>query len=1506
MKNLTDNYLGMGELPCRDNIVYLLGKTGAGKSTFLNYIAGKSFSATKDGLETIIKMDDPIAEIGHGSISKTFKPTLWKQEKTGNLPLCYYDTPGLSDNRGAAYDIIKAFFLQSLGNEVNSLRIILLAEEDSLVDKRGQGFVELATDLEKLVGKEGIKRLYDTTSLIITKSKHSLSDIRREIEKKVKDFKSEEVRGLFQALLDKKRIKNLKKIEEGNYSSGQALGEETPATYEVLIRSTTPITPYFLDSQNQNRSLFNIVVSSDTFRTIVECSDFFNNNIKKAVGNLGENIQAHYANLLKEQMPLNDTIVKSWHTSWKNLRDQELKNLSIETPQGLLNRLTENVKKNNITDTSQRNTTLVLKTLKQQGDYLSFFKKIPEMVTQYLTDSWIAGLAPLVNNLEQLEKIHSNGTYFQTERNTTLVIKGYFPKMDLIVNELNKDIYKSITDVRIFALETLTFNRNFLLPQGNVSIISPQWILSGDPHNAVSRDKWMIDLKGKDAQILAIPQAENAPHSTGQDGKDGSPGKPGQSGGNFFGIGDYFFDGILTININGGKGGDGQHGGHGDNGKDGIDADLNAVSTDDKDGEWETEGSGIGIWHKPSQKYCYKNGVSGGKGGNGGKGGEKGQGGLGGESILIRLQELQAEKLNGTQGSSGDEGRAGHYGTGGKNGKKAIAEYYYTKKGALFFRWKLSQRYPDADPNPTHALSGFSPSEKDSEGQVQPSSQNTINIPEVINSYKIFWRESINQLEKPEYQHNIMIQAQKDLLKSFLQKLEDHSEVKKKSNSSSFAKELTSLEEQYVQLKELNFLPHYKSFLFRIKEYAHDTSQLAPADQKALRFLQTTTLSRICHLQAVSEPSLVTDIPGFLKFIKKNIQIFEELEKEKQIDFYKEEYQQHIVPKIQEANDFIKLLGKEVKETNDTLNNHINKLMKEIKDLKEKKIEEQKDLIQKQEDLRKAMPLKMFLNVLSLGTKGLGFLGETGKMVGGLFDAGLGGIRSGFLPSSSDQDKLNAFPKAVDNMINIVQQSANELSPETSTQQSVIEERLNEQALYFNQGTGEWAAFKVNYEKIKSPQVKEEILKNLEKDTKHNKSSKEKQKVILEKAKVSVDVALAGVNFYNEYKSDQSQMEELSRAIKKSKEELKKCEVLERKVSEEFTPYVEEVKKTVSNFQNNQDKSSVALDVQKWNIRKYLMNVQDVIQDFTEGFNVEKDFRRSLEKMKGALETVLQLYERIQNFQDQMTLASYVANLQTPYFSDMPKEEPLHSELLNLKKMTNNYIILERYAKAINAVQQWAFPFESYFVGEFENLHFNKTLSTEDTVNRAIGNLGKLEDRVEQYETTIVNFIDKDIVKSDFRLKYKGNRPFFTWNFSNYEREIKKVLQGEEVILKAEIFPNTLSAVKFNKMELALSHSNSTQDASLQEMLKNYRFTLTHQGDSFYKWKNQTYKISSGAFKISCHFERMKETQEPNGCNPIYEKLAGKYYLLSPYAYWAIGIEPSEQLSDSDREFYKQ
>lgn len=141
------------------DVVLVVGKTGTGKSTLIQALAGRTLrkaeyrSSVKRGKETetaskvVYEAADPLPgfDIGHGKTSKTscigcFDPEKIRRDagiEGSASKLVYIDSPGFEDTSGQEADIATSVMLSEVAKRCRTLRFVILISFVSLLEDRG-------------------------------------------------------------------------------------------------------------------------------------------------------------------------------------------------------------------------------------------------------------------------------------------------------------------------------------------------------------------------------------------------------------------------------------------------------------------------------------------------------------------------------------------------------------------------------------------------------------------------------------------------------------------------------------------------------------------------------------------------------------------------------------------------------------------------------------------------------------------------------------------------------------------------------------------------------------------------------------------------------------------------------------------------------------------------------------------------------------------------------------------------------------------------------------------------------------------------------------------------------------------------------------------------------------------------------------------------------------------------------------------------------------------------
>lgn len=131
------------------DVCLVIGKTGSGKSSLVQGIAGKKFRAVEhiavsrgENFDRLVfEAEDPLEgfEIGHEKASKTSAINCLER-KTGKRDpevMFYVDSPGFEDTNGLEVDIATSIMIAQVAKQCKSLRFVILINYASLIETRG-------------------------------------------------------------------------------------------------------------------------------------------------------------------------------------------------------------------------------------------------------------------------------------------------------------------------------------------------------------------------------------------------------------------------------------------------------------------------------------------------------------------------------------------------------------------------------------------------------------------------------------------------------------------------------------------------------------------------------------------------------------------------------------------------------------------------------------------------------------------------------------------------------------------------------------------------------------------------------------------------------------------------------------------------------------------------------------------------------------------------------------------------------------------------------------------------------------------------------------------------------------------------------------------------------------------------------------------------------------------------------------------------------------------------
>ena len=792
-------------------------------------------------------------------------------------------------------------------------------------------------------------------------------------------------------------------------------------------------------------------------------------------------------------------------------------------------------------------------------------------------------------------------------------------------------------------------------------------------------------------------------------------------------------------------------------------------------------------------------------------------------------------------------------------------------------------------------------------------------ISSTLKNYKSYLRENLasNKFEK-------------DKLIQFYEFLGSNSKITDYYSTLDLVNELKMIEEQSLRSNKLdkNDLAFvYKSLLQRVSTYAErldKNDQKTQEHRKVLGYLYAAILSKSSFLN-INESSLVIDVSGYLDLVSEDIRTLKDLQKRdskiKIIQKYKTEFKERIDKKIEEGNDLIK---KEIMPALDKISDEIDQkfdsLIKEVLELERRAEEDKAKLIEKKHQLESQLVIHMVSNIFKSIGLGLSFLGPWGAVAGAVVDAGASVGESIALGDQKDMPPLNLKPEDLKNLNDILGQikslKIDELNGMLNEISKDLEDFRNEHKSKKLKDLEE--SVSSIRERLKTASGKE--IKGLQEELKQVVLKKEKElrdraasakkldTIALEKVagmlKKVNSIAALGIDTYNQYKDDKIKLSVINNAIQQTENTILKLRQYEDEIHDTIRPMLHDMEGDLKKMIDSlKDKSQVALDVQRWKTTSTLRDLKLTLHQLTKGFNVQENLERCIEKEEETINTIITIYNRIENFHDQQNLANYLANICSPSANLINVTDlSLANAIEELEIAIRSNIMIKQYTSTVDALKQWVFPFAQVYLKKLKLPNqFKLENSLENQVNEIKTEMEKIKRKVELYKTSVQKS-DEYIYNGEFSSKYKSTKPFYVWPNAEHNEMISELLSGEQVLTKADIqgSPNDKLAIKFNLLEINFKAMNKTMQDEINEKLKLFLISATHLGNSFYKTsKDEFFSITSPSVTIEYSLEK-KEDGTPVEQNNVYKKMKAGDLMLSPYAMWKLRLINTQSAASFD------
>ncbi|XP_065208849.1 uncharacterized protein LOC135837485 [Planococcus citri] len=1116
-----------------------------------------------------------------------------------------------------------------------------------------------------------------------------------------------------------------------------------------------------------------------------------------------------------------------------------------------------------------------------------------------------------------------------------LTVKGNYVKL----SDIFKSNCTSAHIIEIFALNRLFLDTDLDMTGNGIQliVIAPTW------------ESWgarKIILDGKAAEANDSPKAQSGiiPEENGRDGK---PGLPGTSGGSFVGIGETVINlQQLTISVNGGQGGPGQDGGDGAYGRSGEDAysDIDESRSCSCICDSTTSRNHEIIYNQPvsgGREYILA-GKRGNTGGSGGNGGEGGVGGYPGDVTFNFLSssnttKVQIEMKTGHKGADGKGGKGGHGGEFGRNLHifSPCSRFFYSHRYKVVLSGK-------------EAPAGKSGANGRNSAQIKfPKQTESIPKSDAINHYKTYIRENLNDSVQESY------------LRKFLDHLENNKHIHNNFyKTRGYLDDFKNLEGQYYRLIDsgsTNVLPFYQSLLNRVETYtSNNINQPNFKDHKALHYLSMAILSRICNIEYDLDNYQVVDINGYFPLVEKHIEEYKKQLNEIQINTMKKQYENVINTQISKASNLIEQsITPEINKIRQQIDDQIPSLILDVQEQEKQAKTNKKVLIQKQLELAKQLPLKAVLKMLNVASSCLGLLGAHGKLAASAVQLLTNQAGKSLQEDENEATSLiESARKANDRITTIYQQEQhllgeilqselienaskqasaendekfNEISTEISSFtsllhrsaiaektyngiKSIIKDKLSsylnelemKKAELPNDTKNNQTIEDIESKIMRTTVIQSEMKKTeLPNDTKNNQTIEDIESKIKWTTLVQSTISVTEVitDPHPELQASKEIVSALGDSVHLVQQQINVIKAYENDIKTIFIPRISNNQETLSEtLQNSYNKSHAVLDYDTWKmqgfLKKFHVEMKTIVEISTDP-SIKNTLMRCIDELSGEMMVAFQIFDRIQDYKDRVKFAKYVADLNSGLI--MTDYGEFKQDIDDLELTIKSNLVLQEYEKALDTFKQYIFPFSNKYLNQFDISSFLRPTNLTDVISKAAKEVSVLRDMLTKKHTSVTS--ENDLVFQDLRYDITNidQKPFFTWKNETYKEEIRKLLQGQEITLKADITRGIIqNAVKFKEIGIRFKLANRTMQNHLDQEAANFLVKLTHSGDSHYRCNQEYFIFKHNAITMQ-HSVNMGNNSHYHHMDRNSKLIQANEPLFSPYATWKIQLDKRSQ-----------
>lgn len=383
-------------------------------------------------------------------------------------------------------------------------------------------------------------------------------------------------------------------------------------------------------------------------------------------------------------------------------------------------------------------------------------------------------------------------------------------------------------------------------------------------------------------------------------------------------------------------------------------------------------------------------------------------------------------------------------------------------------------------------------------------------------------------------------------------------------------------------------------------------------------------------------------------------------------------------------------------------------------------------------------------------------------------------------------------------------------------------------------------------------------------------------------------------------------IERLKALVEEAERLVADLEEKQKRFQDEFVPLIGNVtvylKNIIEDLGKVQEIPGPQLGVTKWQAVSALKNCRIMLEEISGGSLKTFSMINAFDKIQDAMVLIIELYQMTEQYLDTQSLAQYIADVNSAQLGPISITDPqfVHTIHLYDQRLMENMLNVE-IQKAMQAFKQWIFPFAKFYLPPV------KYFVTNDMTENHLKLMEQLDDSLQLYKASVIPGHDSFIINLNFTSGARSSRPFYTWRNEIWSQNINSLLQGHRIDFNADIRHHGFTgweAIKFKQIEInfKLNQAPPEMQENLDCALKYFGVRMTHSGMSNYRFQNEYFVMTGRNMTIQFNFER-EPNGERRGTNEVYNKFKNGDYILSPYTLWTmqlfISVPPTNMVRSS-------